>query len=312
MSEAILDADSISPDETSSADSSSEEVGSIELFPEDTSNESSESVGGHSESSSAEAFDPDTFDWTRGDIDTVPEQYQPVLRAVKNQQADYTRKMQDLADQRRQHQEQAQQVERMRNEWADRVQAVAAPQEPQYTPIEPLRAQSTEEENKAMAFMDFYVNQKTDERFAQLERQNQMLMQRLERSEAAVGPIIDQSREQVVSRTNDAVAEAVEAYGEEVRNPKWTQEILKLLANNPDGSPHNNPITGNPYSVKEAYEKAAGITAQAANALRAADKQTRRGAKNSVRANTSMDAGEDGSALTDNEVLARLQGLGFE
>tara|TARA_Y100000593_G_scaffold12991_1_gene24212 strand:- start:1782 stop:2720 length:939 start_codon:yes stop_codon:yes gene_type:complete len=312
MSEAILDADSISPDETSSADSSSEEVGSIELFPEDTSNEPSESVGGHSESSSAEAFDPDTFDWTRGDPDTVPEQYQPVLRAVKNQQADYTRKMQDLADQRRQHQEQAQQVERMRNEWADRVQAVAAPQEPQYTPIEQLRAQSTDEENKAMDFMDFYVNQKTEDRFAQLERQNQMLMQRLERSEAAVGPIIDQSREQVVSRTNDAVAEAVEAYGEDVRNPKWTQEILKLLANNPDGSPHNNPITGNPYSVKEAYEKAAGITAQAANALRTADKRTRKGAKNAVRANASMDAGEDGSALTDNEVLARLQGLGFE
>ena len=160
--------------------------------------------------------------------------------------------------------------------------------------------------------MDFYVNQKTEDRFAQLERQNQMLMQRLERNEAAVGPIIDQSREQVVSRTNEAVAEAVEAYGEDVRNPKWTQEILKLLANNPDGSPHNNPITGNPYSVKEAYEKAAGITAQAANALRTADKQTRKGAKNAVRANASMDAGEDGSALTDNEVLARLQGLGFE
>tara|TARA_R100000234_G_scaffold114508_2_gene89751 strand:+ start:443 stop:1381 length:939 start_codon:yes stop_codon:yes gene_type:complete len=312
MSEAILDADSISPDETNSTDSLPEDVGDIQLLTEDTPVETSESGDGHSNSSNAEEFNPDTFDWTRGDPDTVPEQYQPVLRAVKSQQADYTRKMQDLADQRRQHQEQAQQVERMRNEWADRVQAVAAPQEPQYTPIEQLRAQSTDEENKAMDFMDFYVNQKTDERFAQLERQNQMLMQRLERSEAAVGPIINQSREQVVSRTNDAVAEAVEVYGEDVRNPKWTQEILKLLANNPDGSPHNNPITGNPYSVKEAYEKAAGITAQAANALRSTDKQTRRSAKNAVRANASMDAGEDGSTLTDSEVQAKMLGLGFE
>jgi hypothetical protein len=312
MSEAILDADSISPEEISSADSLPEEVNEIELFPEDTPSQPSENVDGHSQSSSAEAFDPDTVDWARVDPGTVPEQYQPVLRAVKNQQADYTRKMQDLADQRRQHEEQAQQVERMRNEWADRVQAVAAPQEPQYTPIQQLRAQSTEEENKAMDFMDFYVNQKTDERFAQLERQNQALMQRLERSEAAVGPIINQSHDQIVSRTNDAVAEAVEAHGEDVRNPKWTQEMLKLMANNPDGKPHLNPLTGSPYSVKEAYEKVAGVTAQAANALRAADKQTRRGAKNSVRANTSMDAGEDGSALTDNEVLAKLQGLGFE
>ena len=62
----------------------------------------------------------------------------------------------------------------------------------------------------------------------------------------------------------------------------------------------------------EAYEKVAGVTASNANALRDANKQTRRGAKNAVRANASVNASEDGSALTDNEVLSKLQGLGFE
>ena len=245
------------------------------------------------------------------DPSTVPDQYQPVVKAVKNQQADYTSKMQDLADQRRSQESREVELRRTQGEWADRVQAVAAPQQ-EMDAVTQLRAQSTEEENKAMDFMDFYVEQRTQQQFAQLEGRYNDLLQRIQKSEAALPSINTHIRQQAVSRTNTAVAEAVEAHGEDVRNPKWTPEMLRLMSNDSRGNPHLNPNTSKPYTVKEAYEKVAGVTASNANALRDANKQTRRGAKNAVRANASVNASEDGSALTDNEVLSKLQGLGFE
>ena len=313
MSEAILDLDSISPNENTSAESSGETADStaVELFPEDTPAGSSADGSGHSESSNAEVFNPDTVDWARVDPSTVPDQYQPVVKAVKNQQADYTRKMQDLADQRRSQESREVELRRTQGEWADRVQAVAAPQQ-EMDAVTQLRAQSTEEENKAMDFMDFYVEQRTQQQFAQLEGRYNDLLQRIQKSEAALPSINTHIRQQAVSRTNTAVAEAVEAHGEDVRNPKWTPEMLRLMSNDSRGNPHLNPNTSKPYTVKEAYEKVAGVTASNANALRDANKQTRRGAKNAVRANASVNASEDGSALTDNEVLSKLQGLGFE
>ena len=144
-------------DETTSTDSldgSADISTTVELFPEDTPTETSSGDSGHSESESAETFDPNAVDWARVDPNTVPEQYKPVQEAVKQQQADYTRKMQDLADQRRQQETQQAELANMQREWADRVQAVApAPQ--QLDPVQQLRMQSTDEENKAMDFMDF-------------------------------------------------------------------------------------------------------------------------------------------------------------
>ncbi len=314
MSEAILDLDSISPDENTSVESSGETTdnSAVELFPEDNSSESSTVDSGHSESRNAEAFNPDTVDWNRVDPATVPDQYQPVLKAVKNQQADYTRKMQDLADQRRNQESKESELRRMQGEWADRVQSIAAPQQQALDPVTQLRAQSTEEENKAMDFMDFYVEQRTHQKFAELEDRYNNLLQRVQKSEATLPTINSHIREQAVSRTNSAVAEAVQEYGDDVRNPKWTPEMLRLMANDSRGMPHLNPNTGKPYTVKEAYEKVAGVTANSASALRSANRQARRGAKNAVRASASVNASEDGSALTDNEVLSKLQGLGFE
>jgi len=318
MSEAILDLDSMSEDETTSPDSldgSADISTTVELFPEDTPSETSSTDVGHSESEGAETFDPNTVDWARVDPNTVPEQYKPVQEAVKRQQADYTRKMQDLADQRRQQESRQAELSNMQREWADRVQAVApAPQ--QLDPVQQLRMQSTDEENKAMDFMDFYVEQRTQEKFGELEGRYNALVERMQRSEALIGPTTQRLQErehsEAVAKTSAAVAEAIEAHGEDVRNPKWTPEMLRLMENDRNNKPHLNPLTGNAYTVKEAYEKAAGITAGTAASLRAADKQVRRSSKNALRANTSGNASEGGSALTDNEVLSQLQGLGFE
>lgn len=318
MSEAILDLDPISDDEATSSDSldgSADITTTVELFPEDTPNETFSTDTGHSESEGAETFDPNTVDWARVDPNTVPEQYKPVQEAVKRQQADYTRKTQDLADQRRQQASEQAKLSDMQREWANRVQAVApAPQE--LDPVQQLRMQSTDEENKAMDFMDFYVEQRTQQKFSELESRYNTLVDRMQRSEAMIGPttqrLQERERSEAVAKTSSAVAEAVEAHGEDVRNPKWTPEMLRLMENDRSNKPHLNPLTGNPYTVKEAYEKAAGITAGTAASLRATDKQARRSSKNALRPSASAGSSEGGSALTDNEVLSKLQGLGFE
>ena len=291
MSEAILDLDPISDDEATSSDSldgSADIATTVELFPEDTPNETSSTDTGHSESEGAETFDPNTVDWARVDPNTVPEQYKPVQEAVKRLQADYTRKTQDLADQRRQQESEQAKLSDMQREWANRVQAVApAPQE--LDPVQQLRMQSTDEENKAMDFMDFYVEQRTQQKFSELESRYNTLVDRMQRSEAMIGPttqrLQERERSEAVAKTSSAVAEAIEAHGEDVRNPN---------------------------TVKEAYEKAAGITAGTAASLRATDKQARRSSKNALRPSASAGSSEGGSALTDNEVLSKLQGLGFE
>ena len=176
--------------------------------------------------------------------------------------------------------------------------------------------QSTDEENKAMDFMDFYVEQRTQQKFSELESRYNTLVDRMQRSEAMIGPttqrLQERERSEAVAKTSSAVAEAVEAHGEDVRNPKWTPEMLRLMENDRSNKPHLNPLTGNPYTVKEAYEKAAGITAGTAASLRATDKQARRSSKNALRPSASAGSSEGGSALTDNEVLSKLQGLGFE
>ena len=74
----------------------------------------------------------------------------------------------------------------------------------------------------------------------------------------------------------------------------------------------NNPNTGQPYTVKEAYELHAGITAQKAAQLRESDTQARRSSKRAVRSTPEVDASENAGPISDNEVLSGLANLGFE
>ena len=112
--------------------------------------------------------------------------------------------------------------------------------------------------------------------------------------------------EQVQHRTRGAVAEAINKYGEDVRN--YGPQILHMLK----GDAPPNPLTGKRYTVTQAYEQITGKTAQQAAGLRQADKQARRTSKRAVAANASVDTSEDAGPLSEAEVLNQMQALGFE
>jgi hypothetical protein len=99
------------------------------------------------------------------------------------------------------------------------------------------------------------------------------------------------------------VGAAREAYGGDL--DQYTDQIVATTK-------ISNPTTGNPYTVQEAYELHAGITAQKAADLRNSDTSARKSSKRSVRGTQGVDATEGSGPLSDSDVLSGLSKLGFE
>jgi len=99
------------------------------------------------------------------------------------------------------------------------------------------------------------------------------------------------------------VGEAREAYGGDL--DAYTDQIVATTK-------ITNPVTGSPYTVREAYELHAGITAQKAADLRGANTTARRSSKQSVRGTQGVDATEGNGPISDSDVLSGLSKLGFE
>ena len=121
MSEGLLDLDSGSDDAAPDTGASDESPNTDELF-EDTQDAAPSDDAGHSDGETSD-FDPAQTDWLRADLESVPQQYQPLIPLAKNLQAQFTRTQQDLAEQRNQ-------LATERNEWAGRIQQMAAPPPP--------------------------------------------------------------------------------------------------------------------------------------------------------------------------------------
>ena len=99
MSEGILDLDSGSDDAAPDTGASDESTNTVELF-EDTQDAAPSDDAGHSDGETSD-FDPAQTDWLRADLESVPQQYQPLIPLAKNLQAQFTRTQQDLAEHRR-------------------------------------------------------------------------------------------------------------------------------------------------------------------------------------------------------------------
>ena len=289
MSESALALDSgaedSSPDVESSQDQSTES--SLELFTDDTPESARSETSGHSDATSD--FDPQRHDWLRGNADSVPEQYQPLVPLAKNMQAQFTRTQQDLAEQRRR-------IEADRSEWADRVQAVAAPQQQQIDPVDAMRANLSEDEARGVDAVEQIIQHRVGNVVNNLNSQVQQLQQQLS---TANNYVQGQQTAYIASQ----VGEAREAYGGDL--DAYTDQIVATTK-------ITNPVTGSPYTVREAYELHAGITAQKAADLRGANTSARRSSKRSVRGTQGVDATEGSGPLSDSDVLSGLSKLGFE
>ena len=286
MSESALALDSGAEDTSPSEDSSQEQ--SLELFTDDTSTEAQSDSTGHSGSAQSD-FDPEKHDWLRGDADNVPEQYQPLVPLAKNMQAQFTRTQQDLADQRRQ-------IEAQQSEWANRVQTLVSPQQQQVDPVDAMRANLTEDEARGVDAVEQIIQHRVGNAVNDLNSQMQQLQAQLQQANQYV-------QGQQTAHIATQVGEARERYGSDL--DAYTDQIVATTK-------ITNPSTGSPYTVTEAYELHAGVTAQKAADLRENDTTARRSSKRAVRGTQGVDATESSGPLSDSDVLSGLSKLGFE
>lgn len=289
MSEAILDLDSSAEDTSPDVDSSSDRsANTVELFSDDTSTPARSDSTGHSDSETSD-FDPERHDWLRGDVSSVPEQYKGLVPLAKNLQAQFTRTQQDLAEQRRE-------LQAQQNEWANRLQQIAVPQQQQIDPIQQMRQNLSEEDARGIDAVEQIIQHRVGEQMQALQGQVAQLQQQLSFANQYV-------QSQQTAHIGTQVQEARSEYGNDL--DRYTDQIVATVK-------MNNPNTGQPYTVKEAYELHAGITAQKAAQLRESDTQARRSSKRAVRSTPEVDASENAGPISDNEVLSGLANLGFE
>jgi hypothetical protein len=289
MSEAILDLDSSAEDTSPDMDSSSDRsANTVELFSDDTSTPARSDSTGHSDSETSD-FDPERHDWLRGDVNGVPEQYKGLVPLAKNLQAQFTRTQQDLAEQRRE-------LQAQQNEWANRLQQIAVPQQQQIDPIQQMRQNLSEEDARGIDAVEQIIQHRVGEQMQALQGQVAQLQQQLSFANQYV-------QSQQTAHIGTQVQEARSEYGNDL--DRYTDQIVATVK-------MNNPNTGQPYTVKEAYELHAGITAQKAAQLRQSDTQARRSSKRAVRSTSEVDASENAGPISDNEVLSGLANLGFE
>ena len=283
MSE-ILDLDSSSDD---AAPESSASEDSLELLTETTSSSAPSEDAGYSDSGTSD-FDPGQTDWLRADLQSVPEQYQPLIPLAKNLQAQFTRTQQDLVDQRNQ-------LAQERQEWTSRIQQMAAPPAP-LGPIDQMRQNASEDEVRGIDAVQQIVHDQVGGHISGLTQQVQALQTQLVHANSYV-------QNQQTAYIGQQVQEARDQYGPDL--DRYTDQIVATTR-------IANPNTGQPYSVREAYELHAGVTAQNAADLRDQDSQAKRSSKRAVRQTQGVDASEESGSLSDNEVLSGLTNLGFE
>jgi len=290
MSEGILDLDSGNDDaapDTGASDNGAAD-NAVQLFEDDTPTTAPSDGAGHSAHSDVSDFDPAQTDWLRADPATVPEQYQPLLPLAKNMQAQFTRTQQDLADQRHQ-------LAQERQEWSSRIQQMASPPPPP-SPIDQMRQNVSEEEARGIDAVQQIVQHQVGAHINGLTQQVQQLQSELSHANSYV-------QNQQTAYIGQQVQEARDTYGPDL--DRYTDQIVATTK-------ISNPNTGQPYSVKEAYELHAGVTAQNAADLRQQDTQAKRSSKRAVRQTQGVDASEESGSLSDNEVLSGLNSLGFE
>lgn len=215
-------------------------------------------------------------------------------------QADYTRKTQELADERRQVAAERAQMAEERRIYAD--SQARASQPPQANPLEQLAAQLGPEEARGLTVVDQLVQERAQEIATRLiEEHIGPLRPDLERLNSTIG-VVDQLQQQqtAVHRNNaNAQIEAAEAVFGKV--DAWTESQRGIVGSL---TRHENPDTGEAFTVAEAMSMATGRRLSDQGSAVTQQRQARNNAKRS----TASQAGSP--SLTETAgVISRAQAM---
>lgn len=252
-----------------------------------------------SEAESVPQGSSSTFDaksvtnWAAQDKSEVPEQYHTVIDAAKSQQADYTRKTQDLADQRRQFEQQMQQ----QNQLIQSLQQQANQPRQQETedPYQDLRDRLGPDESSAIDVVRqiFKTESKNiEDRLAKIDQLEQ-----------GYSSLLQQQNAGRLRSAAEQLQQARDKYGD--RLDQYASGIKGLIAS-------NNPETNANYTITEAFELLSGEKANQAAQMRQTDQNVRRASKKQASSGASVTVANEGAPLSDAELVAELRNLGFE
>lgn len=240
------------------------------------------------------AFDPSgVSDWARQEKSQVPQQYHAVIDAAKSQQADYTRKTQDLADQRRQL-ETTQQTQQQQMYQALRNQVNT--EQPKEDPYADLRSRLGPDESSAIDVVRQIIK-------TEMGTGNDDLKTEVGQLKQATALLAQQHQAGRVKEAAGQLQEARDAYGEAL--DPFAPQIKALIG-------VSNPESGANYTVTEAYEMVSGVKASEAASLRQNDQDARRNSKRQARGGPQVTVSGEGAPLSDGELDAELKNLGFE
>lgn len=261
--------------------------------PDETHSETSSDDGArHSAEASQDTFDPSSIDFQRVDVSTVPEQYRGLVtnaqQAVNSVRSDLDRQNQELATRLRDLETQQQQS------LAQNTAAQTIAQLNQHDEF----ANLTPEQSAALETVRKVIGQET----AGMQGMPEQIQQMQQTLQALQQQSQQQQQNALLSEANAARAK----YGGDV--DRFTQPIMALIS-------QVNPMTGQVYSITEAYEAASGKTSQAAQAVTDANNTFRTQSKQQLapaQSTSPASVGNDTGELTREDLQAGLGSLGFE
>ena len=230
-------------------------------------------------------FDPDAFDWLRGDLANVPQEHRWRANFARTLRGESTRATQALREQEKQYKDLVTQM-------TDRL---GAPQDAsQQDPYADLRGQLGPEQAQALEVVREVIKREVGARLDALDEKSTTYEQALQMFSA-------QTSRQQVEAISQQVMEARQAYGADLDS--YADQITALVK-------VANPATQRPYTVKQAYELVSGKAAQIAAEMDGQETEVRQKAARATRRAPVADAAsDDGGEITDEELLTKVSGL---
>tara|TARA_R100001079_G_scaffold22321_1_gene11321 strand:+ start:1490 stop:2368 length:879 start_codon:yes stop_codon:yes gene_type:complete len=292
MSEEVQAVESVEPSVEDSSPSTAQSDNSFD-FATDLSMDNDTQVESNGAGTTTNFDASSVTNWAAEDKSKVPEQYHGVIDQAKKQQADYTRKTQDLADQRRQFEQQMLQQNQMIQTLQ---QQINQPQNQQNNdPYADLRERLGPDESSAIDVVRQIIKTESQGYEDKLSKIDQL--------EKGVTALLQQQNVGRLQNAASQLQEARDKYGGEL--DKYADGIKGLIS-------ANNPETNAKYTITEAYELLSGEKANQAASLRQTNQNVRRASKKRASSGSSVTVANEGAPLSDSELVAELRNLGFE
>jgi len=244
---------------------------------------------------SSQEFDPSSVDLLRTNLDDVPETHKPLVeryqKLAKDLRANTQRVETDLQNQLQKLQENQQQAFKPEVLTNAVREGMKPSDDDKFANLTPEQRAAVDTVKELIGGEIAPINDK----LSQFEEMQQMVQQ-----------MVQERQMQQQAALQQQVTEARDAYGDQL--DQYGLQIKALIAT-------PNPRTGQNFTVKEAYEAVSGVQVQQSQQLAQKEQQVIADAKRQVstppNGGIMSNGGNDGQQMSDDDLVAEMQKLGF-